>query len=77
VARESLATEHDASGVEEQVKPHRRMAPTTWNKKGAVRSAVLRLLSMIHDNERSNPRHMREILIKGHWVEGTTLPDRR
>ncbi len=41
------------------------------------RSTVLQLLSMIHDNERGIPRHMREILIKGHWVEGATLPDRR
>jgi LacI family transcriptional regulator len=38
------------------------------------RSAVLQLLSMIHDNERGIPRHPREIVIKGRWVEGTTLP---
>jgi len=41
------------------------------------RCAVLQLLSMIRDNERGIPRSMREILIKGHWVDGTTLPDRK
>ena len=41
------------------------------------RSAVLQLLSMIRDNERGIPRSMREILIKGHWVDGTTLPNRK
>ncbi|HEY8962093.1 MAG TPA: LacI family DNA-binding transcriptional regulator [Luteolibacter sp.] len=38
------------------------------------RCAVLQLLSMIRDNERGIPRGMREILIKGRWVEGVTLP---
>lgn len=41
------------------------------------RCAVLQLLSMIRDNERGIPRTMREILIKGHWVDGTTLPNRK
>ena len=41
------------------------------------RCAVLQLLSMIRDNERGVPKCMREILIKGRWVDGTTLPDRR
>jgi LacI family transcriptional regulator len=41
------------------------------------RCAVLQLLSMIRDNERGIPKSMREILIKGHWVDGLTLPDRK
>jgi len=41
------------------------------------RCAVLQLLSMIRDNERGIPRSMRETLIKGHWVDGATLPDRK
>jgi LacI family transcriptional regulator len=41
------------------------------------RCAVLQLLSMIRDNERGIPRSMREILIKGRWVDGITLPDRK
>jgi LacI family transcriptional regulator len=41
------------------------------------RCVVLQLLSMIRDNERGIPKCMREILIKGHWVDGTSLPDRR
>ncbi|MEO7098305.1 MAG: LacI family DNA-binding transcriptional regulator [Luteolibacter sp.] len=41
------------------------------------RCAVLQLLSMIYDNERGVPRRMREILVKGQWVDGATLPDRR
>lgn len=40
------------------------------------RCAVLQLLSLIHDNERGIPDPMREILIKGRWVDGMTLPDR-
>jgi LacI family transcriptional regulator len=41
------------------------------------RCAVLQLLSMIRDNERGIPECMRETLIRGSWVDGATLPDRK
>jgi LacI family transcriptional regulator len=40
------------------------------------RCAVLQLLSLLHDNDRGIPANMREILIKGRWVDGPSLPDR-
>ncbi len=40
------------------------------------RCAVLLLLSMLHDNERGLPQHTREMLIKGEWVDGPSLPVR-
>lgn len=41
------------------------------------RCAVLKLLSLLHDNERGIPENVRETLIKGRWTDGPTLPDRR
>lgn len=41
------------------------------------RCAVLLLLSMLNDNERGLPKHTRETLIKGEWVDGPSLPIRR
>ena len=41
------------------------------------RCAVLQLLTMIHDNERGIPKHLRETLMIGHWVDGKSLPDLR
>ena len=40
------------------------------------RCAVLKLLSLLHDNDRGIPEYMRETLIKGQWLDGPTLPDR-
>jgi DNA-binding LacI/PurR family transcriptional regulator len=40
------------------------------------RCAVLLLLSMLNDNERGLPQHTREVLIKGEWVDGSSLPVR-
>ena len=40
------------------------------------RCAVLLLLSMLHDNERGLPPHTREMLVKGEWVDGPSLPIR-
>jgi LacI family transcriptional regulator len=41
------------------------------------RCAVLQLLSQLHDNDTGIPLNMREILIKGRWIDGPTLPDLR
>jgi DNA-binding LacI/PurR family transcriptional regulator len=41
------------------------------------RVAVLVLTSLIHDNDRGTPPIHREILIKGEWVDGSSLPSRR
>lgn len=40
------------------------------------RVAVLSLISLIHDNDRGIPPIPREILIKGRWVNGSSLPPR-
>ena len=38
--------------------------------------AALVAMSLIHDNSRGEPAIQREVLIKGRWVNGTTLPQR-
>jgi LacI family transcriptional regulator len=40
------------------------------------RVAVLTLISLIQDNDRGIPPIPREILIKGRWVDGSSLPQR-
>ena len=40
------------------------------------RVAVLVLISLINDNDRGGPAIQREILIKGAWVDGSSLPSR-
>ena len=40
------------------------------------RIAILLLVSLINDNDRGVPANPREILIKGSWVDGSSLPDR-
>lgn len=47
------------------------------NPREIGRHALLMLLSMIHDNDYGIPENPRETLIKGRWVDGPTLPDRR
>jgi DNA-binding LacI/PurR family transcriptional regulator len=41
------------------------------------RVALLMLQSLIRDNNKGIPQLPREVLIKGRWVDGATLPDRR
>lgn len=40
------------------------------------RVAVLVLISLINDNDRGSPAIPREILVKGTWVDGSSLPSR-
>jgi DNA-binding LacI/PurR family transcriptional regulator len=40
------------------------------------RVAVLVVLSLIHDNDLGEPEHIREILVRGKWVDGKSLPFR-
>jgi DNA-binding LacI/PurR family transcriptional regulator len=40
------------------------------------KTAVQLLISLIHLNERGIPAIPREVLIKGRWVDGSTLPAR-
>jgi LacI family transcriptional regulator len=40
------------------------------------RVAVMMLLSMMHDSERGIPAIHHEMLVKGKWVDGTSLPQR-
>ena len=40
------------------------------------RSAVLQLLSMVHDNDHGIPSDCRETLIRGRWLDGPSLPNR-
>lgn len=38
------------------------------------RIAVLSLLSLLHDNDRGEPELDREALVKGKWIDGSSLP---
>jgi len=40
------------------------------------RSAVLLLISLLHDNDRGFPSISHELLVKGRWVDGASLPRR-
>ncbi len=40
------------------------------------RVAVLLLISLIHDNDRGEQKLFREVLVKGKWVDGKSLPKR-
>jgi DNA-binding LacI/PurR family transcriptional regulator len=40
------------------------------------RVAVLVLISLINDNDRGGPAIQREILVKGTWVDGSSMPSR-
>jgi LacI family transcriptional regulator len=40
------------------------------------RVSALALVTLINDNDLGIPAIHREILIKGKWVDGATLPDR-
>lgn len=44
------------------------------NSKEIGRIAVQTLISLIHHNERGIPEVPREVLVAGHWVDGSTLP---
>jgi LacI family transcriptional regulator len=41
------------------------------------RAAILMLISLLHDNSRGIPPIHHELLVKGKWVDGSTLPRRR
>ncbi len=47
------------------------------NPKEIGRIAVLSLLSLLHDNDRGEPTLDREVLVKGRWVDGASLPPKR
>lgn len=47
------------------------------NPREVGRVAVLTLISLIHDNDRGIPANHREILIRGRWVDGPSLPTRK
>lgn len=44
------------------------------NSREIGRTAVQTLISLIHHNERGIPQTPREVLVSGHWVDGSTLP---
>ncbi|KAF0095894.1 MAG: LacI family transcriptional regulator [Puniceicoccaceae bacterium 5H] len=44
------------------------------NPREIGRVAVLQLLTLIHDNDRGPKELYREILVKGSWVDGASLP---
>lgn len=46
------------------------------NPEEVGRVAVLQLISLIHDNDRGIPPIPREVLVKGKWVDGASLPQR-
>ena len=47
------------------------------NSKEIGRAAVQTLISLIHHNERGIPQVPREVLIAGHWVDGSSLPPKK
>ena len=44
------------------------------NPREIGRVAMLNLISLLHDNDRGIPALYRETLVKGNWVDGTSLP---
>jgi len=40
------------------------------------KAAVQLVISLIHHNERGIPEICREVLVEGHWVDGSMLPPR-
>ncbi len=46
------------------------------NPRQIGRVAMLSLISLLHDNQTGIPESPQEILVKGKWVDGWTLPDR-
>lgn len=46
------------------------------NSEEIGRVAALTLISLIHDHDRGMPRIHREILVKGKWLDGKSLPPR-
>lgn len=44
------------------------------NSEEIGRVAVQTLISLINDNQRGIPRHPREVLVTGEWVDGASLP---
>jgi DNA-binding LacI/PurR family transcriptional regulator len=52
------------------------LAGLDQNSEEIGRVAVLVVLSLISDNARGLPPIPRQILVKGRWVDGASLPDR-
>lgn len=46
------------------------------NSEEIGRVAVETLVSLIYNHERGFPRHIREVLVAGDWVDGSSLPPR-
>jgi len=46
------------------------------NPREIGRMTVLALISLIHDNDLGQPESIREILVRGKWVDGKSLPFR-
>jgi len=46
------------------------------NSEEIGRAAMLSLISLIHDHDRGPSRFHRELLVKGSWVDGSTMPAR-
>jgi len=46
------------------------------NSKEIGKAAVQLVISLIHHNERGIPEICRELLVEGHWVDGSVLPSK-
>jgi DNA-binding LacI/PurR family transcriptional regulator len=71
-----LRCPEDIASASQHTRPSSGTAGIVQNLEEVGRVAMLMLISLINDHDRGIPEIARQLLVKGRWVDGPSLPDR-